>query len=349
MLNGAFYLRLRFDDTRIYFEFSVDGQAWTAAYSEPFGLSGYSLGSAFYYELAAYRTDVQGILRLDDFSIDPATTGADTQPPLISQVASGNITATAATVTWNTNEAGNSQVEYGPTTSYGNVSPLDALLVTNHSVNLGGLSPNTTYHYRVRSRDAAGNLAQSGDFTLQTKPLDVLAPVISNVVAQNITANSAQITFATNENAYGSVEFDTRVHGTIPLMPLGDSITEGTGSSNDTGYRAPLYLALTDFGARFDFVGSLQFGTGIPDLNHEGHAGWLANEILAEINGYLTQSRPNAVLLHLGTNDVSIGDAAGTVAGDLANLVDAILQFDPAIKVYLSTLIPRRDTKQQRR
>jgi len=37
--------------------------------------------------------------------------------------------------------------------------------VTNHSVNLTALVSGTTYHYRVRSRDAAGNLAVSGDST----------------------------------------------------------------------------------------------------------------------------------------------------------------------------------------
>ena len=32
----------------------------------------------------------------------------------------------------------------------------------------GGLIANTLYHFRVRSRDFAGNLAVSGDFTLTT-------------------------------------------------------------------------------------------------------------------------------------------------------------------------------------
>jgi hypothetical protein len=40
--------------------------------------------------------------------------------------------------------------------------------VTNHSVTLSGLTANTTYHYRVRSKDAAGNQAASGDLTFTT-------------------------------------------------------------------------------------------------------------------------------------------------------------------------------------
>src|SRR4029450_10301370 len=45
---------------------------------------------------------------------------------------------------------------------------LDANHVTSHSVAVSGLSPSTTYHYRVKSKDAAGNLATSGDLTFTT-------------------------------------------------------------------------------------------------------------------------------------------------------------------------------------
>ena len=91
--------------------------------------------------------------------------GADTTPPVLSNVAASNITSTSAMVSWASNEASNSQVEYGPTASYGTTTALDAPLVTSHSVALSGLVANTDYFYRVRSVDAAGNLATaSGTF-----------------------------------------------------------------------------------------------------------------------------------------------------------------------------------------
>ena len=37
-----------------------------------------------------------------------------------------------------------------------------------HSVVLTGLQPNTEYHYRVKSKDKAGNLAVSDDKTFTT-------------------------------------------------------------------------------------------------------------------------------------------------------------------------------------
>jgi hypothetical protein len=96
--------------------------------------------------------------------------GGTTSPsgPMISAVVAGSITATGATVTWTTDEAADSQVEYGPTTAYGTSTALGTTAVTSHSVALSGLAANTPYHYRVKSRDSAGNLATSADMTFTT-------------------------------------------------------------------------------------------------------------------------------------------------------------------------------------
>ena len=48
-------------------------------------------------------------------------------------------------------------VEYGTTTEYGDNTTLDSNKVTSHTQTLSGLLPGTTYHYKVKSIDAAGN------------------------------------------------------------------------------------------------------------------------------------------------------------------------------------------------
>jgi hypothetical protein len=53
-------------------------------------------------------------------------------------------------VSFTTPYPGTTQVEYGPTESYGSRTPLDSTLATAHSATIGGLSAGT-YHYRVRS------------------------------------------------------------------------------------------------------------------------------------------------------------------------------------------------------
>src|SRR5437660_945341 len=106
----------------------------------------------------------------------------DNTPPVISAVSAASITAVGALITWATNEASNSQVDYGLTSTYGSSMPLNSSLLTAHAETLTGFLANTTYHYRVKSRDAAGNLATSADFTFTTlvgSVADLTPPVVS--------------------------------------------------------------------------------------------------------------------------------------------------------------------------
>jgi hypothetical protein len=52
--------------------------------------------------------------------------------------------------------------------AYGLSSALDSQLVTDHAVTLTAVTPATTYHYQVVSRDLAGNETASGDNTFTT-------------------------------------------------------------------------------------------------------------------------------------------------------------------------------------
>ncbi len=133
----------------------------------------------------------------------------DSTAPVITGVSSSAVTHNSATISWTTNEPADSQVEYGTTTAYGQSTALDPALVTAHSQGLSGLTPGMPYHYRVKSRDATGNLAISDDFTFTTSSVDTTAPVISNVTAGDITATTATITWATNENSDSQVEYGT--------------------------------------------------------------------------------------------------------------------------------------------
>lgn len=93
---------------------------------------------------------------------------ADVFPPLISSVTTATVSTTGATITWTTNEIADGIVEYGTTLSYGSIVPVHATRVTSHSMNITGLTQGTTYHYRVVSKDAAGNIGRSGDMTFVT-------------------------------------------------------------------------------------------------------------------------------------------------------------------------------------
>jgi hypothetical protein len=165
-------------------------------------LSGLAANTTYHYRVKS--ADASGNLAT---SSDYTFTTTDVAAPTITAVTATGITSTGATITWTTNEAGNSQVEYGTTTSYGSSTTLNSSMVTSHSQSLSGLAANTTYHYRVKSADASGNLATSSDYTFITS--DVAAPTITSVTATGITSTGATITWTTNEAGNSQVEYGT--------------------------------------------------------------------------------------------------------------------------------------------
>jgi hypothetical protein len=163
---------------------------------------------------------ITGIVASDPSAVAVTTTGsagsvqvqapADATPPTISSVASSSITSSGATITWTTNEASNTQVDYGTTSGYGSSTALNGNMVTSHAQGLTGLTSGTLYHYRVRSRDAAGNLSISADYTFTTTAVaDTTPPTISSPTASGITSTGALIIWTTNEDSDTQVDYGT--------------------------------------------------------------------------------------------------------------------------------------------
>ena len=111
---------------------------------------------------------IAGIVTGTGTGTNAPTPALDVTAPIISKT-SLSVTSSGATIGWMTNEPSDTQVEYGLTGSYGSLAPLNTALVTSHSQVINGLAPNTWYHFRMRSRDAAGNLAMSGDYKFKTR------------------------------------------------------------------------------------------------------------------------------------------------------------------------------------
>jgi hypothetical protein len=107
--------------------------------------------------------------------------GSDVTGPVISSVSVSVTGQTTATITWTTDEASTSTVNYGTTASYGSTAT-GSSGVTSHSVNLTGLGSATTYHYRVRSTDAASNETVDSDATFATLSAPTPAPVSVHII-----------------------------------------------------------------------------------------------------------------------------------------------------------------------
>jgi len=119
------------------------------------------------YHFTATSTDAganQGTAEGDFTTSGQATTAS----LVISGIQVSNITDLAGTISWMTDKPGTSQVIYGTTNAYGATTTLDQNLATSHNATLAGLTPSTTYHFKVTSQDGSGNEATSQDQTFTT-------------------------------------------------------------------------------------------------------------------------------------------------------------------------------------
>lgn len=126
-------------------------------------------------------------------------------------------------------------------------------------------------------------------------------------------------------------------------MPLGDSITES--SKGLPSYRYYLWHLALDNGYRIDFVGSRHgVGNGPPanpdfDMDHEGHAGFKADQIQANVRTWATAASPDIVLLHIGTNDLCQEQTIESTVSDVEGIVDGLRAVNPRVEILLAQII----------
>jgi hypothetical protein len=96
----------------------------------------------------------------------------DSSTTTISNITIDMVTSSGARISWQTSEPSSTQIMYGKNSSYGMVSPFYATDdptvegssgVTSHTVILGGLSKNTWYHFKVKSKTRNGNESISSE------------------------------------------------------------------------------------------------------------------------------------------------------------------------------------------
>lgn len=139
------------------------------------------------------------------------------------------------------------------------------------------------------------------------------------------------------------------------VMPLGDSITDGVGSSHRSGYRPELFrLAATD-GASVTFVGSAsdQSPTVVAGLpfpgDHEGHSSFTIDDtnnrdgLYPRVVGWLAEHPPEIVTLMIGTNDLNNQSEVETAPQRLGLLLDRIAESAPEALVVVAQVVPSRD------
>ncbi|KAF8646662.1 hypothetical protein AX16_007160 [Volvariella volvacea WC 439] len=132
----------------------------------------------------------------------------------------------------------------------------------------------------------------------------------------------------------------TCVLGQVRIMPLGDSITGSPGC-----WRANLWTSLRNSGyTNIDMVGSLPDpGCGVQyDGDNEGHGGYRATNIANQnqLVGWLAPTKPDIVMMHLGTNDIWGGIATSSIITAFSKLVDQMRASNPNMKILVAQIIP---------
>lgn len=124
------------------------------------------------------------------------------------------------------------------------------------------------------------------------------------------------------------------------IMPLGDSITVGVNG----GYRNTLYTGLQENNCGVSFVGTLSDeNTRVSDKDHEGHPGYSIENIAANVNSWLTATKPNIILLMIGTNDTAwwSAESAEQIAARHNSLIDTIRANRPDAWIFVASIPPQ--------
>ena len=153
-----------------------------------------------------------------------ATYAPDTTAPTISSIVANPTSGENVTITWTTNEQATSHIDYGVALDALLQNDTDAALVTEHTINLTGLIPNTQYYYRVSSTDAFLNSA--------------ISPIIGNPPATFTTPSASFIDTTVADFSAGTLDSNTYIsqisNGEVMLMPAASA--EFSGTTLPTGW-----------------------------------------------------------------------------------------------------------------
>jgi len=167
------------------------------------------------------------------------------------------------------------------------------------------------------------------------------AAVWSALAVSLLTAGalSAGATATTAASSTPLPPIDTSQH--FRVMPLGDSITVGVGSSTGDGYRTPLaqYMVPVEQLYTAQWVGSQTSGSQSDPYN-EGHSGWTIADLTTGIDAWMAASQPDLVLLEAGVNDARAGVDAPTMAARMQALLGRILADSPTARVIVGDIVP---------
>jgi len=189
--------------TTIHFEYgltssygssTISGNIGTTAGNYGTSVTGLSPNTTYHFRIVA--SSGGGTANGNDLTFTTSATA-----PIVQTLAATLVTASSATVNSSVDPNGASTTihfEYGLTASYGSSTISGSIGTTagNYGTAISGLSPNTTYHFRIVASSTGGTV-NGGDLTFTTS---TSGPIAQTLAANTILTTSAQVNGSINPN-----------------------------------------------------------------------------------------------------------------------------------------------------
>ncbi|MDR2692886.1 MAG: fibronectin type III domain-containing protein [Chitinispirillales bacterium] len=194
--------------------------------------NGLSPGTAYYYKVSAYNSNVES-----SQSYPPASATTSLPPP--SDVSANSTSSSSISVSWSSVSGVTGYRVYRSTIADGTYSYIGSTSSTSHTDN--GLSPGTTYYYKVSAYN--GDVESSKSSSYASATTDIPAPSTpANVYASSTSSSSITISWS---SVSGATEY--RVY-------------RSTGSSSNYYYAGTAYsTAYTDTGLSPSITGTTYY------------------------------------------------------------------------------------------
>ncbi|MCR4284168.1 MAG: fibronectin type III domain-containing protein [Parcubacteria group bacterium] len=234
---------------------------------------------------------------------------ADITPPVISNI-SASVTANSANITYATNEPGDTQIDYGLSTSYGTATNLNTTSVTSHSQTLNNLSPSTLYHYRVKSKDTSGNTSISTDRIFTTGGITDVTPPSAPTNLSTSFVNHTSITLNwTSPGDDGSVGTALSYDLRYSTSPITESSTPGgtswSSATQAVGEPTPKIAGSPEFYTSTGLTASTTYYFAVKAIDDAGNTSIVSN-IATDTTHSLTLS------VNLSANNVTDPSSGNT-------------------------------------
>jgi purple acid phosphatase-like protein len=179
---------------------------YTPTNPDPFKVEFGNIGQ--HYFTWRYQSPQTQITPTPSVTATPTTPADTTAPKFTAAPTTPYQTPNSFTVTWKTNEAASSEVLYGTTTNYETINDkLKGFFTYDHYVIITGLTPGGTYHYRIRSRDAANNVTTDDQDRALTLPAAAAVPKISGITVSKRSATTFTVTWQTDVASTSRIEY----------------------------------------------------------------------------------------------------------------------------------------------